>query len=262
MAAATMPFTRRGLGKGPVLVFLHGWPDTDDVFEAQYSAFKETHVMYGLLLPGYGGDRGQRPPRFTGFTLEEVCEMFIRAVQSIKKDHGGETVDLIAHDWGCVISWMALAKEPNLVRRFVALDIGAHTAPNLKEKLMIVAYQWTLVVFFFLPSALGSPLTRAVARLFKAPHPQRAHSAMNYLYVSLWAKILTGKFKNRFQPPEIPVLYLYGRDKPFFFHSQRFLDHVNAQPLGGAVGLPGGHWFFAKKSSNEANQRILRFLSQ
>ena len=170
MAAATMPFTRRGLGKGPVLVFLHGWPDTDDVFEAQYSAFKETHVMYGLLLPGYGGDRGQRPPRFTGFTLEEVCEMFIRAVQSIKKDHGGETVDLIAHDWGCVISWMALAKEPNLVRRFVALDIGAHTAPNLKEKLMIVAYQWTLVVFFFLPSALGSPLTRAA---WSSPPPRR-----------------------------------------------------------------------------------------
>ena len=38
------------------------------------------------------------------------------------------------------------------------------------------------------------------------------------------------------------MLYLYGQRKPFMFHSQQWLDRLNAAPGSKTLGLQAGHW--------------------
>jgi pimeloyl-ACP methyl ester carboxylesterase len=42
--------------------------------------------------------------------------------------------------------------------------------------------------------------------------------------------------------PVLPTLFVYGRRKPFMFHSQAWVDALNATPGCKAVGLDSGHW--------------------
>jgi cis-3-alkyl-4-acyloxetan-2-one decarboxylase len=257
----------RGNVNGPTVVFIHGWPDTDVLFEKQYAYLGATYNMVSIQLPLYtqANIKGATPG-FFGFTLDEVTDMTIATIQDITaKDKKKQAPMLVAHDWGAIISYLALAKAPTLVKKMVALDIGQHSKPTLKGICILLAYQWTLMFAYVLPSFLGNPLTRLVATIFRAPAASHAHSGMNFLYCQTWKLLLTGNAGalRKWNPPKVPVLYLYGRNKPLFFHSPRWLEHVDKQPGSKVVSYPGDHWFFTRSKSAEAvNREIASFLGE
>ena len=47
--------------------------------------------------------------------------------------------------------------------------------------------------------------------------------------------------------PHCPLLYVYGQRKPFMFHSQAWLDELNAKLGSRAMGLPTGHWVMVEQ---------------
>ncbi len=66
---------------------------------------------------------------------------------------------------------------------------------------------------------------------------------MNYPYRNMFADILSGRartFGNDYWP-EMPLLFVYGKRKPFPFHSAAWLDHLE-RTGGRVVGLDCGHW--------------------
>lgn len=271
MSAPMLNAIVRGKLDGPTVFFLHGWPDTELVFNKTTPLLESSYRVVLLQLPLYtkqsptGGSSstGNAPLSFFGYTLEEVRDMLIRTVVALQGSEGPGY--MVCHDWGAIVTYQALQKEPQLFKKLVALDIGQHyKIKGLKATLMILWYQWTLMFAYILPSFLGSWVTRSVAKLFQAPNPPLAHSGMNYLYCRVWQKLLTGNGASigKWAPPAIPVLYLYGIHKPFFFHSQRWLDHLEQAPGSAVVALEGGHWFFRNsKSAARANEAIQKFLS-
>ena len=42
--------------------------------------------------------------------------------------------------------------------------------------------------------------------------------------------------------PRCPMLYLYGRRKPFMFHSQAWADRIAATPGNEVQAFDTGHW--------------------
>lgn len=253
----------RGNPAGPVVIFVHGWPDTDAVFEKQYAALGATYKLVGVQLPLY--TKESQPTAsvgYLGYTLDEVRDQLIATIQHATSNQS-QPPFLVAHDWGAILSYMAIAKVPTLVKKMVALDIGQHSKPTLKGLCILLAYQWTLMFAFVLPSFIGTPLTKLVATVFRAPAAATVHSGMNYLYCQTWKLLLTGKADalRRWNPPTIPVLYMYGKNKPLFFHSQRWLDYVNNQPGSKVVAFAGDHWFFMRSKSHAAvNHEIEVFL--
>lgn len=257
-------YVERGNPEGPTIVFIHGWPDTDALFERQYDYFAPKFRLVCLQLPLYTPQsRPTASVGFFGYTLDEVRDFLIATIRHVSK---GVPPVLVAHDWGCVLSYLALAKEPTLVRKLVALDIGQHSKPTPKGILILLAYQWTLMTAYILPSVVGNLLTRLVATVFHAPAAAKVHSGMNYLYCQTWKLLLTGKADSlrRWNPPSVPVLYLYGLNKPLFFHSPRWLAHCDSQKHGGGKVVPynGGHWFFtSKKTAELVNREIEAFIA-
>ena len=257
-------FVERGNISGPTIVFLHGWPDTDRVFDKQYEALKGTYRLVSIQLPNFV-KKATDFPRYSGFTVEELADRAIATVKSAMRDRSGEKPSLVCHDWGAIISYALLRKEPDLFRKLVALDIGQHTGKlPLKGMLIVLWYQWSLIAAYILPSFIGTLLTKFVASVFRAPNASNAHSGMNYLYLQVWKLILSGQMKSLqgFNPPTIPTLYMYGAKKPFYFHSQRWIEHVQAMPGSAVMPFNADHWFFLRSQCvEEVNRSIIKFLA-
>ena len=249
-------------GSARTLVFVHGWPDTPEVFSRQIAHFEKEFRIVTLTLPGY---RGEATP-FFGHSFEDTATMIAASVKEAM--HGrAEKPILVCHDWGAALATLIMYREPDLFERAVMIDIGCHvgTLP-LSGTLMTLAYQWTLLILFLLPRFIADPLTRAVAAVLRVPKEARAkaHAKMNYLYLRLWHRIVTGNVPvplKTFCVPKLPLLFLYGEKKPFMFHSQRFIKHLKDTPGSDAIGFPSDHWFFARnKCASDANAAIERFV--
>jgi len=241
------------------LLMIHGWPDTYRIWDAQVEFFRPHFRCVRLTLPGFD----IRQPR-QGYSLAQLTEHIRRVIEQVSPQ---APVTLMLHDWGCVFGFQALLRHPQLVRRVVAIDVGDASSPEFlrglsgKTKLMIASYQLSLVAAWRLGGGLGDRLTRAMARALKCPaDPQHIGAAMNYPYDMQW----TGSFgglKGKLLPLQLPcpLFFAYGRKKPFMFHSQAWIEGLQAQAQHQVQGFDCGHWVM-REQAQAFNQAALRWL--
>jgi pimeloyl-ACP methyl ester carboxylesterase len=77
------------------------------------------------------------------------------------------------------------------------------------------------------------------------------HSGMNVPYAMKWMNALGGLNQAanvlKVLPSTLPMLYIYGKRKPFMFHSDAWLDKIQNSPGSRAVGFDTGHWVMSAK---------------
>ncbi|MBW8698556.1 Lipase LipV [Streptomyces sp. MBT84] len=87
-------------------VLIHGVPDTHRVWDGVRRHLTRTDVE-AWDLPGFGAPR----PQGFGSTKEEYVDRLIDRLERV-----GEPVDLVGHDWGCIITARVASLRPDLVR--------------------------------------------------------------------------------------------------------------------------------------------------
>ncbi|MEU8540285.1 alpha/beta hydrolase [Streptomyces sp. NPDC048717] len=87
-------------------ILVHGVPDTHRVWDGVRRHLTRTDVE-AWDLPGFGA------PRPDGFrsTKEEYVDWLIARLERV-----GEPVDLVGHDWGCILTARVSSLRPDLVR--------------------------------------------------------------------------------------------------------------------------------------------------
>jgi pimeloyl-ACP methyl ester carboxylesterase len=97
-------------------VFVHGVPDTPRLWEALLGLLDRRDVVT-LALPGFGC------PRPAGFpaTKEAYLEWLCGALDAIDGP-----IDLVAHDWGAMLTVRAMCVRPDLVRTWAAGPAPIH----------------------------------------------------------------------------------------------------------------------------------------
>lgn len=231
----------RPIVEGPegaaTLVFLQGWPDDATLWDPQVAALSGRYRCVRTTMPNFDGRRFER----WGYTTDEIVEALAEMIGQVSPD---EKVTLIAHDWGCYWAYRLNAEHPELIGRFAALDIAPHVEPGPAAIVGVIAYQWWLIVAFVLGGPIGDWMTRALAGALGAPLPRaQIHSGMNYPYRNAWRDLARGRGmpQTKDEWPPGPVLFVYGKEKPFPFHSQEWIDYVESGG-GTVVGLDCGHW--------------------
>ncbi|MEV0680761.1 SDR family NAD(P)-dependent oxidoreductase [Actinosynnema sp. NPDC050436] len=109
-----------GVEEGPVVVLVHGFPDTLRVWHGVAARLGRRFRVVRVDLPGAGGS--ERPADRSGFLIERVVRELVVVVREI-----GQPVHLVGHDWGSVIGWSAVAAEPSAFLSFTSLsgpDLG------------------------------------------------------------------------------------------------------------------------------------------
>jgi cis-3-alkyl-4-acyloxetan-2-one decarboxylase len=241
-----------GPENGPVLLFLHGWPDTRELWQQQVDAFKGQYRCVRFTWPSFVAGQANQSRSFA----EHLA--LVDAV--VDRMGGGKPVTLVLHDWGSIFGQQYAAKHPTKVCRMVVMDVGDYNSGayvrslSTTAKLGAAGYQLILALTWVMGQRLGlhglaDAITRKMARLLHAPGAaQSIHNGMNLPYAMTWFKTLGG-FKGdvKLKQPSHPMLYLHGLKKPFQFQSPRWLETVAAQHGGKVVSLDTGHWLMLKR---------------
>ena len=246
------------------IVMLHGWPDTHRLWDAQVAHFKTRYRCVRFTLPGFDGARPRR-----GYSLDELITLLRHIVEHAC---AGGPVTLLLHDWGCVFGYQFAMRHPELVKRIVGVDIGdagsrAHRASMpFKAKAMVFAYQAWLALAWRIDSSfggtLGDRMTRAMARWAGCRSDPRLISAgMCYPYDIAWTGSHGGYRHAVPFVPSWPMLFLYGRRKPFQFQSNQWVEALRTKPGSRALEFDTGHWVM-KGKPREFNATVEAWLAE
>lgn len=248
-----------GNGK-ETIVFIHGYPDSLEMWEKQAEYFKKDYTVVRFTLPGFElKDNGERPH----YNIKQIRMIIDTYIKSLNK----EKVTVIAHDWGAVYASQYLERN-DLVDRVVLFDVGSFG--DEKQPAINVKYTFALAVAWALPEFLGEKLTRYTAdKILGFPNVDpnktiddfRSDSRMTYPYWHLWSSILSKTTGKAAQVDDYgtPFLFIYGKDKKVWFHSESWVKELQEKNKGQVDYVPGGHWFMLS-SPYLVNQKVAAWL--
>lgn len=246
-------------GAGPEsIVMIHGWPDTAGLWDLQVATLSTDYRCIRFTLPGVepGGRR-------RSYSAEDIVE-FIRRV--VEQASGGTPVTLMLHDWGCFYGYLFAARYPELVTRIIGVDIGDAGSRRHRRELTLpakfatIAYQFWLAAAWRIGGRLGDWMARLIARVARAPGDhRRVRAQMGYPYYVQWARWFRGERPGR-MAPHCPLLFLYGKRKPFHFHSKHWASELAAKPGCRVIGLDTGHWVMVQ-APEQFNREVIAWLA-
>lgn len=105
-------------GTGPVVLFLHGFPELWYTWRRQILAFAA--LGYRAVAPdlrGYGDT--DAPEAVTRYTCHHIVGDIVALIESF----GVDKVFVVGHDWGAMIGWYLCLFRPDLVTAFVSLTV-------------------------------------------------------------------------------------------------------------------------------------------
>ncbi len=115
---------------GPLMIFLHGWPELSLIWRAQMEAFASDG--WRCIAPdmrGYGGSSA--PAALDAYTNEQV----VKDMAELHDHLGGKPAIWVGHDWGSVIAASLVAQEPARSRGLVLISVpyfpDANALPTL-----------------------------------------------------------------------------------------------------------------------------------
>jgi pimeloyl-ACP methyl ester carboxylesterase len=117
-------------GEGPLIVLVHGWPESWYSWRHQIPALAE--AGYRVAAPdlrGYGGS--DKPQAIEAYAIKEMCADLAGLVAAL----GESRAILVGHDWGAPIVWNTALFHPEKVRAVVGLSVphtGRGPAPRIE----------------------------------------------------------------------------------------------------------------------------------
>lgn len=104
-------------GDGPLMLFLHGFPEFWYSWRHQIPEFAQTHKVVALDLRGYNDS--DKPTNPAAYKMPEL----IQDVHDVITGLGYERCILVGHDWGGAIAWSFTYAYPERVERLIVLNI-------------------------------------------------------------------------------------------------------------------------------------------
>ncbi|RDY10815.1 ephA [Mucuna pruriens] len=105
-------------GEGPVVLFLHGFPELWYSWRHQILALSS--LGYRAVAPdlrGYGDTEATVP--VTSYTCFHLVGDIVALIDSL----GVDKVFLVAHDWGAIIGWYLCLFRPDRIKAYVCLGV-------------------------------------------------------------------------------------------------------------------------------------------
>lgn len=254
-------------GTGPTVVMLHGWPDTPSLWDETVAHLRDGYRCVRFALPGFDLSQPPRP-----VSVHEMCTLIGAVVDAASPT---EPVTLLLHDWGCFFGYEYAARNTHRVARVVGVDIGDTNSGaylkslKFKEKFMIAGYQLWLALAWKLGGLLpgvANRMTRFMARSIGCrTAPLQIGWQMNYPYAMQWFSSYGGlrgvARVDRVLGPQLPTLFIFGKRKPFMFHSPRWLAALATTPGCGVQGFDAGHWLMRQQPAR-FNASVRSWLDQ
>lgn len=116
------------VGKGPLVLFLHGYPSFWYQWKDQMTEMGRDHLAVGLDMRGYNlssKPEGLEPYKMTHL-VEDVRQFAEKIAGKDKK------FVLVAHDWGANVAWAFAMFHPEMLEKLIIVN-GAHPFTSERE---------------------------------------------------------------------------------------------------------------------------------
>jgi pimeloyl-ACP methyl ester carboxylesterase len=143
-------------GRGPLVVLVHGWPESWYSWRHQIPALVE--AGYRVAAPdvrGYGGS--DKPAAIEAYSLKEMCTDVAGLIESL----GERQAILVGHDWGAPIVWHTSLFFPERVRAVAGLSVphaGRGPAPRIELFRNIYKDRFFYQIYFQQPGVAEAEL--------------------------------------------------------------------------------------------------------
>ena len=112
------------IGKGPVVLLLHGFPDSHKLWRHQVGPLvKAGFRVVAPDLRGFG--EAPMPPNVADYSIGKVLGDVVGLLDALNIPQAR----VVAHDWGAAVSWYLAAYYPNRVERLMVMSVGAPWTP-------------------------------------------------------------------------------------------------------------------------------------
>ncbi|MGF1520167.1 MAG: alpha/beta fold hydrolase [Nodosilinea sp.] len=213
-------------GHGPLLLFLHGFPEFWYSWRHQLAYFADRYTCVALDLRGY--NESDKPQGLEHYRLDMLVEDVRGAISAL----GYDQLTLVGHDWGGAIAWAFAYAHPDLLESLIVMNIphpakfmeGLRTPQQMLKSWYIAAFQLPLLPelllqagdYWLIEQALRgmaidqSTFSDADLRLYKtaAAKPGALTAMVNY-YRSVGQ---SGDLQRNWGVLDVPTLLIWGED--------------------------------------------------
>ncbi len=107
------------MGSGPLIVFVHGWPELWYSWRHQMTHVAERGYRAAAIdVRGYGGS--SNPTDVEAYTIRELTGDVAAVIDALGD---GEPAIVVGHDWGAPIAWNTARLHPDRVRAVAGLSV-------------------------------------------------------------------------------------------------------------------------------------------
>ncbi len=103
-------------GRGPVIVFLHGFPEFWYEWRRQLAEFGRDHRAVAPDMRGY--NLSSKPAEIEQYRMKHLVE----DLRALAERLGAGRFVLVAHDWGGVVAWAFAMAHPERLRKLVIVN--------------------------------------------------------------------------------------------------------------------------------------------
>ena len=114
------------MGKGPLIVFIHGFPDFWYSWHLQMNGLKDDFRVAALDVRGY--NKSDKPEKQEDYDMS----LLIEDVAAVIKAEGEEKAVIVGHDWGGGIAWRFAMARPQMTDKLIVINIP-HPRAYIRE---------------------------------------------------------------------------------------------------------------------------------
>jgi len=105
------------LGKGSLVVFIHGFPDFWYSWRHQMNGLKDDFRVAALDTRGY--NKSDQPEKQEDYDMS----LLVKDVAAVIKAEGKEKATIVGHDWGGSIAWQFAMAIPQMTENLIIINL-------------------------------------------------------------------------------------------------------------------------------------------
>lgn len=164
------------MGKGPLVLFLHGFPESWYSWRHQLPAVAKTG--YRAVAPdlrGYG--KSDKPPAVEDYDIRHLAADAVGVLDAL----GEKTAVLVGHDWGSIIAWNTILMYPDRFTALVPMSVpysGRPAVSPLETMKKAMGDNFFYILYFQEPGAAEAEFDKEPREFLSRIYPAVAADLM------------------------------------------------------------------------------------